>query len=458
MNPTDRLVKWRRPVVLIRAALADPMTRNSLALMVNTIGTSALGYLFWVIVARRFDATTGGTVAATMSAIQATVVVTSIGAAAALVEWLPRSTSASEWRRRVTTGMTVGGVCAGAGAVLVVALLGTGLGVLPQLAGPIGAALFVVACVLSATGQVVDSVAISDHRAGVLIGRNVLMCGLRIPLIFLPAAVIAAPDLILLAWVLAAGLAMIWATVAFGSKAGHALRFAYRGFFTHLRQMAPALVGQHTVTVTSMLAGYVLPVIVYIRLSAADNAYFYITWMLGSVFFIVSPAVAASLFVEGASRRSDLPVLARRCALTIVALLVPPVLVYIVAGRWILELFGSEYSVNGYALLLVLALSAVPDAVTNLAISVLRVTDRVRIALLLNAGMLIGCLTAAWFATPVLGILGAGVAWLLSQSMGAVWVLARWRRIVGVNAPSDGTAAGRAGAEALPLTVEETGR
>ncbi len=67
------------------------MTRNSVALMGNTVVTSALGYVFWIVVARMFDTEAGGTAAATTSAIQATVLTASVGAAAALVEWLPRS-------------------------------------------------------------------------------------------------------------------------------------------------------------------------------------------------------------------------------------------------------------------------------------------------------------------------------------------------------------------------------
>ncbi len=280
-----------RPVTLARRALADPMTRNSAALMANTAGTSVLGYAFWIIVARAFNADTSGTAAATTSAIQATILLASIGAAAALVEWLPRSTDALQWRQRVTTALAVAAVTAIVGALLVVAVLGSVSNTLPQLATPNGAVLFVLGCVFFAVGQVVDYVAICEHRGGLLVIRNMLLCGLRIPLIFLPIAVLTAADSILLAWTAAAGLSLVWAIAAFGSTDGRSLRPCFTAMNSHLREMASALAGQHLITVTSMLAGYVLPIIVYSRLSAADNAYFYMTWMLGSVFFIISPAV-----------------------------------------------------------------------------------------------------------------------------------------------------------------------
>ncbi|MGJ6126756.1 polysaccharide biosynthesis C-terminal domain-containing protein [Mycolicibacterium sp. Y3] len=312
---------------------------------------------------------------------------------------------------------------------MVITLLGWTVGVLPQIANPAGAALFSITCVCFAVGQVIDYVSVSDHRSGILLVRNLIQCGIRIPLIFASVSVLTEADSILLAWAVASGLSLVWAFVAYGSRAGRALRPSFRNIGRHLGEMASALAGQHLITVSAMLAGYVLPVIVYSRLSAAENAYFYTTWMLGSVFFIVSPAVSASLFVEGAACPTDLRPLARRCVVTIMVLMVPPILVYVLAGRSILGLFGRDFADHGYLLLLLLAISAVPDAVTNVAISILRVTGRIRTAMLLNAGMLLGCLGVAWFIAPLWGIEGVGAAWIISQLAGAIWVVLCWKRI-----------------------------
>lgn len=443
------------PVRMLRTALTDPMARNSAALMANTIGTSALGYVFWIAVARVFGTDVSGTAAATTSAIQATVLVASVGAAAALVEWLPRSTDQLQWRQRVTTAMVVASITAAVGGSTVVAILGVGVAALPQLASPAGAALFLCACVFFAVGQVIDYAAICEHRGGLLMVRNMLLCGLRIPLIFLPIAVLTGADSVLLAWTVAAGLSLVWAAVAFGSRDGRSLRPCFSGMLGHLHEMRTALIGQHLITATSMLAGYVLPVIVYSRLSATDNAYFYITWMLGSVFFIISPAVSAALFVEGAAADpTDLARLARRCLVTIMALLSAPVLVYVLVGKWILGFFGPEYASHGYLLLLILAVSAIPDAITNVAVSVLRVSRRMSWALMLNAGMLAGCLVGAWLLVPTMGILGAGAAWILTQTIGAGWVLARWQTIMNRTDTLDESAAAAVSSDVAALTTE----
>jgi O-antigen/teichoic acid export membrane protein len=418
-----------------RRVAADPLMRNSAAIMASTVLTSVLGYVFWLIAARHFDRDANGTAAATTSAIQATVLIASIGAAAALVEWLPRCTSPAEWRRRVTAGFVTATVTAIVGGTLVVGVLGVGTSTLPQLATPVGGALFCASCVFFAAGLVIDYVAVSEHRGSVLFARNVVLCGLRIPLIFVPVAFLTGAESILLAWTVSAAASLAWAVATFGSRDGRSLAPDFTGMGRSLREMASSLAGQHLITVTAMLAGYLLPVIVFTRLSATDNAYFYITWMLGSVFFIVSPAVSAALFVEGASAGNDMRHLVHKCVVVVGVLLAVPVVVYLAGGRLILSLFGPDYVTHGHVLLLLLTLSAVPDAITNVAVAVLRVSGRMGLALLLNGGMLVLCIVATWFALPIFGIAGAGVCWLVSQTIGAVVVVAFWRRIVG-NGPA----------------------
>jgi len=105
-----------------------------------------------------------------------------------------------------------------------------------------------------------------------------------------------------------------------------------------------------------------------------------------------------------------------------------------------------------------LTVSALPDAVTNIAVAVLRVTNRMHMALLLNASMLVGCVVSAWIVLPSTGIIGAGVCWLLSQTVGAMWVIANWRRIVGGAKAAVADVPQAVAADVLPAVVEGVDR
>lgn len=429
MTPDRTAPEGQSIMTRLRAARSDPMMLNSLAIMSSTVVTSLLGYAFWVFVARTSDTAVSGAAAATTSAIQATVLIASVGAATTLVEWLPRSADDAEWRRRVTAGVAVSAVTAAVGAVVAVVILGYLTKTITQLATPTGIILFCLACVFFAVGVVIDHVAVAEHRGAAMLSRNLLLSGLRIPILLLPLS-LTPFDSILAAWTGAAGISVVWSLLTFGRRSSRTLWPVRGGVMGVVSEMRASFVGQHLITVTAMLGGYLLPVIVVARLSPTDNAYFYISWMLGSVFFIVSPAVSAALFVEGAAATSDIPALVRRCVLIIGGLLVLPILVYLVGGGLLLRLFGDDYAEHGRMLLILLTVSAIPDALTNIAVAVLRVTNRMREALALNAMMLVTCLVASWVWLPSLGIEAVGIFWLAAQTLGALWVVVSWKRIV----------------------------
>lgn len=164
----------------------------------------------------------------------------------------------------------------------------------------------------------------------------------------------------------------------------------------------------------------VLPLLVVVRLGVELNAYFYITWMVGAVFFMVSPSVSTAVFAEGVRAGSDLRMTVTKALLVSVVLLAPTMIVMIIGGKIVLRLFGAPYAAAGYGLLILLAISALPDAVSNVAISIFRVTERLTYSTLLNLGILVTTLVGAWFLMPPLGIAGVGVAWLGAQTLGAI--------------------------------------
>jgi len=406
------------------------LLRNSVVIMATTVVTSLFGGVFWWVVARSSTAQVSGAGAAAVSALQATAMFSSVGAAAAMLEWLPRSRSEVQWRRRLTAGVVVAAVGGGLGAVLVVGVLGYVHDNLPALRSPTGALLFCLGAVFFAVGTVYDYAAIAEGCPAMMLGRNALFAGARIPLVLVPWLLPGSEDQILTAWTTAAGLSLLLALAGFRrGTLGRSLRPQWRGLAATLREMHKALLGQHFVTIAAMLGTYLLPIMVVIRVSAAANAYFYATWMIGAVFFMISPAVSTALFAACAGNPGAVGSAVRRSAVTIAALLVVPMTVCLLGGGVLLSLFGPDYPREGRLLLVLLTLSAVPDAIVNVAVAVLRATKRLRGALWLNTTILLASLALSWVLLPTLGIVAVGLAWIAAQTAGALWVLVCWRRI-----------------------------
>ena len=163
-----------------------------------------------------------------------------------------------------------------------------------------------------------------------------------------------------------------------------------------------------------------LPILVVVRLGAGSNAYFYITWMIGSVFFMVSPSISQALFAESVRYDSGLRPTVVKAFRIASFLLIPAMVIMVAGGKLILAIFGQAYVSAGYVLLVLLAISAVPDAVSNVAVAVCRATNRLGYSASINLGILAVAVVSAWLLMPRFGLVGIGIGWLSAQVLGAL--------------------------------------
>src|SRR6266487_4026475 len=358
----------------------DSLIRNSIYIMGTTIVTAGVGYLYWIVAAHIYSAHAMGLASALIGAMTLASLLANLGIGSAFVQILPRRAAGQTWSRPVNAGL---------------------------LAGTLSTLL--------------DQIFVAERRSEKMLVRNMAFALLKLPLLLLPLMFAHRDALgIFSSWVLAAAISLVGSAALFLPRLGRAYTFTTRGLFADMRSMLSLLAGHHMINLGGMIPMYLLPVFVTIRLSATDNAYFYSTWMMGSMFSMVAPAVATSLYAEGSHEMKRIMQKTRSAALTIAALLGPAMVVAILWGHIILSLFGPGYAQHGALLLTVLALSAVPDAITSLYTAVFRMRRHLHLAVMLNLGMALLTLTIAWFLLPSLGIVGAGIAWMIAQSSGTL--------------------------------------
>lgn len=422
---------------------SDSLVRNSLYLMAATVVTAGLGYVYWTIAAHVFTSQEVGIGGAVISLCSTAALLTYLGSSAMLIERLPAREYTSEWTTTlVRVCLITACVTAMATAAFIPILLTShNYRLFFSTTPPIFVAVF------GATAwtlvNLLGAAFIAARRAGRFLSIQTLVSTAKL-LFVLPLAAAGAGALGLVeSWVgsavLGVGVGVAWLVprMRLGHQPGLRMhrraavgsdfRLRHHRRPRHRRALAlPSagstrhLLGQHLTSAGGALTPLVLPILVVIRLGVTRNAYFYITWMVGAVFFMVSPSVAQAVFAEGVRARSDLRTVVVKAVRVIAILLVPAMVIMIVGGRFILGLFGSAYAGAGYGLLILLAISALPDAVSNIAVAVFRVTCRLGYSAALNLGMLVMTLVCAWVLMPRLGIAGVGVAWLGAQTIGAI--------------------------------------
>ena len=430
-------------------ARTDSLVRNSLFMMTSTVATGGLGYVFWIVAARVFSSAAVGTASAVISLCSTVALLTYLGPAALLIERLHTYERSSAWTSflvRMCVSTAVATAVVAAVAIPVIAH-SRGYG---TFFGPADAA--VLAVVGAAAWTVVNmygSAFIAARRADGLLAVQGLVSLLKVLLVVPLCGIgLGAPGIVV-AWVasslIGVVLGALWLLprLRLGGAAGaaDAVGAVGRGVpgngergLTAARlpaddasRLRPArgaaagrLIGQHLTSVGGQVTPLVLPILVAVRLGVRPNAYFYITWMIGSVFFMVSPSISNALFAESVRAGSALRAAIRKAFLVTALLLAPAMVVMVAGGKVILGIFGHTYVAAGYGLLILLAVSAVPDAVSNIAVAVCRATGRLGYSVAINIGILVATLTSAWLLMPRFGLLGVGAGWLGAQLLGAI--------------------------------------
>ncbi len=432
----------------IRVVRSDSLIRNSLCMMISTIVTAGLGYVFWIVTARSFTRAQVGTASAIISLCTTLALFTYLGAQTLLIERLHAYERSRKWTAVLAQicGATVG-------ATTIVALL-----VIPFLAhsrnygsfftdtGTL--AIAILGTMAWTLVNMLSAAFIAARRADGVLSLQGLVSLLKVISVLPLAALGLGVTGIVVSWVGSAAvggvIAVAWSLPRLelgrrpdgltshratenGRPADDGRRYQRPGYRGTRRRSAVVrstdvrhLLGQHLTSMGGALTPLILPVLVSVRLGDVNNAYFYVTWMVGSAFFMVSPAISSALFAESVRTRSGLrPVIARAFRVTSL-LLIPAIIIIVAIGKYILAIFGTPYASTGYGLLVLLALSAIPDAVSNIAIAVLRVTGRLVYSTTLNLSIMLSAVIGSWFLMPRFGIAAAGICWLAAQVLGAI--------------------------------------
>lgn len=406
----------------VQRSRSNSLVRNSMLIMGTNMCTAAIGYGYWIVAARLYSPHDVGLGSALISAIMLAAVLSNLGIGSTLIQVLPGSQSGIDWSLKFNAGLATGlGVGLLGGILLLVLPLVSTQSAGFSHQGTATALVLATGVPVMTTSVLLDQAFVAERAAQHMLLHNVAYALLKVVLIVLSVWLGHGSALaITLSWTVSATVSTLAAGFILVPRLHRDYRLAFRGMLRQIRTLMSSFAGHHFINVGGMIPGYLLPVLVAVRLSAADNAYYYTAMKIGDFFFMGSSAVAAALFAEGSLAGDDLTRKIRSSVRLIGLLFVPAALVCLVFGREVLAVFGAAYAQHGLALLRVDVASAVPDAITNVYISMLRVRRQLRYAASINLGMAFLTLALAWVLLPTVGVIGAAWAFFIAETAGCV--------------------------------------
>ncbi|PVD11930.1 lipopolysaccharide biosynthesis protein [Streptomyces sp. CS207] len=396
----------------------DSLFKNAYFLMLSTGVSAVLGLGFWLVAARYYSEEAVGQGSAAIAAMRLLASITATTMIGAVVRFVPRAgraTGGLVWRAYAASSVVV----ALAAVVFLLTLDLWGASYAPL--GSAGAgALFVAACVAWALLTLQDGVLTGLRKAEwVPAGNAVFSVG---KLVLLAVFATTLPVLgIFVSW----AVAIAFSTLPLGWLIFRRL-IPRQAAADHdveppkVREMGRFLAGDSLGALFSLAMINLLPVMVAVNFTAAENGYFYVAYTVGGTMEFMAINMASSLTAHASHDPRRLADGVRGALRRMTLLLVPVVLVLIVLAPQILAPFDEDYAEHGSTVLRLLALGALPRIVVELYIGVLRVQGRTGVLAAVQGTMCVLVLgSAAMLFTPA-GIAGAGWAVLGGMTVVAV--------------------------------------
>ena len=418
LNNSELLISMKRFLDSLRSSLYV----SSFYLIATNIVGAVSGFLFWTAAARLYPPQEVGLAAAAVSVIGLLAMVSTLGLDYAMIRFLPH---AVDPQGIINSSLTIG---TSAALILSLVFLG-GAGIwspalLPSRASLAFVAALVTGTLLTTIMGLLSSTFLARKRANLVWAQSSVFGATKVVCAVALAVVGGSLDLIG-AWVLGLSTAVGCGLVLFLPQA-EARKHRLRPIVSRvvINDMTHFAFTNYMSTVLWSAPTYLLPLLVANVVGREANAYFYVAFSISGLLSVIPMAVSLSLFAHGSHDENELVQLALSSLRFSLGLLVLAVGIVFVFGGKLLLLFGKAYSAQATELLWLLALSAVPITVNSLYFSVRRVQNRMD-QVLIPMGLILGiALGLSLILLPRVGLVGAGLAWLVAQGSVAALIAA----------------------------------
>jgi aminoglycoside phosphotransferase (APT) family kinase protein/O-antigen/teichoic acid export membrane protein len=405
------------------AHLSTPLYRNAYALMLNSLTSSALGVGYWILAAHNYSTATVGLNSAAISAMMFLAGVAQLNLTSAELRFIP--SAGPKTARFVASAYLIS--ISIAVAVCIVFIWGLDiwaptLGALRS--NPFLATWFTLSTMAWCIFVLQDSALIGLRQAIWVPLENTAFAFAKIALLIGLAA-----------WIPRYGLFASWSIgMALTLLPINALifrRLIPRHMAKATDHIAPFIATQVIKYVAADYVGSLcwlastslLPLMITQQAGATANAYFFLSWQIAYLLFLLCGNMASSLLVEAVNDPGNRRAYTYRTCVQIVRTVVPAAVILAVGAPYLLRVFGTNYAEQAAWPLRLLALSAIPYIINCLYVTSARIQRHMRTVVALA---LISCalvLGLSHIFLQVYGIKGVGLAWLVSQTLIAAALL-----------------------------------
>ncbi len=399
------------------------MLSNAASLIGTTGVTSVLGFAYWWLAARRFLPEEVGIGSASISVMALLGSFCVLGLGTLLITELPRQPG--QEGSLISTALILVGVV-GAGVGILFALIAPYLSTqfLPLRASIVDVIIFGLGVSQTAITIVLDQALIGLLRGNIQLWRNTLFAVGKLALLFAASVWIAHTTgmSIYATWTIGGLLSLFALALCLPFNKSWRSR-SYLPRWSLLKKLGLSALQHHLLNLALQIPSLLMPVLLTALLSAKMNAWFYVSWMIVNVVFLIPNALTTVLHAMNSAQPSTLAQKARSTIGLAFLASLGANLVLLLGTEQVLGMFGSDYAANAAWSMRFLILAAFPLVIKVHYVSICRIQDRVTQAMvsMIPGGVLE--LVAAAIGAYIGGLSGLSLGWTLAICCEALFML-----------------------------------
>jgi len=377
--------------------------------MISTGIMAVLGFFFWMISARLFNAEQIGLATTIISVMSLITGFSVLGFNIALIRYLPGSKMKNH---KINTCFTIVILS----SIIASSIFLIGLGKFsPRLVFIKESLLlsfsFIFFMVVAGLNSMIESVFVAFRSSKFILLKNSIFSLLKIGLVFFFVGLGAYG--IFVSWMVALmiGVGVVFIILMF--------KFDYKPKFVFydriIKKIGKFSFGNYVAGFIGGLPLMVLPLMITNLINPEITAYYYMAMMIAGLLFVIPSATTQSLFAEGSHNEKKMRENVRKAIKIISLILIPGILITVFFGNWILLMFGNEYSSEGFRFLQIVALSSVFIGVNGVFGAWFRVKKRIKEMIIVGVigVVLILGLSYLWIDK---GLIGIAFAWMIGKA------------------------------------------
>jgi O-antigen/teichoic acid export membrane protein len=398
---------------LLSEFLENTLFRNSIYLMLGTGVLAGFGFIFWLINAHLFSIENIGLATTLISVMNLIAYLSLVGFDTVFVRFLPKSTQKSE---KMNTGLilvSIASTLLGIGFLFGVNIISPKLAFITK--NPAYELIFVLSCVMNAINVLTDSVFLAGRKTQFTLIVNFLLSVFKIatPFLFISFGAmgifIASALSQTLGTILSIGI-MTW-------------KFDYHPKLEINRSILKLVwrysAANYVAGVMNLLPQTILPILITNNIGPKASAYYYIIMMIGNLLYTIPQSVTRSLFAEGSHDEKSLEKNVKKAIKIITMLIVPAIVILLIFGRMILQIFGKTYANDGIVFLYLVVLTGIIISVNSILGSFFKIRKNLKNIIFTNFFYTVAIIGASYLLLPI-GLVGVGIAWLIGNLLSAV--------------------------------------